>query len=67
MGNYFNFQPKHPSSLKIFSFANGLRLMAHCNVRAADVLGGKYPTFFSKNTRGGKLCFAQESVATLAG
>lgn len=40
--------------------------MAHHNVIAAILLGGKYPTFFSKDTRGRKLCSEMEPAVTLA-
>jgi hypothetical protein len=40
--------------------------MAHHNVIAANLLGGKYPTFFSKDTRGKKSSSEKEPAVTLA-
>lgn len=40
--------------------------MAHHNAVATNLLGGKYPTLFSKDTRGRKSCSEMEPAATLA-
>lgn len=40
--------------------------MAHHNAIAANLLGGKYPTFFSKDTGGRKSCSEMEAAVTLA-
>lgn len=40
--------------------------MAHHNVIAENLLGGKYPTFFSKDTGGRKSCSEMEPAVRLA-
>lgn len=40
--------------------------MARHNAIAASLLGGKYPTFVSKNTGGRKSCSEMEPAVTLA-